>query len=65
MIQPAVIQRSRYAAQVATHSANAAFPLTFLALAFGMIAGIAMAGVVIPAVMQVVVPAIERLVTGA
>ena len=65
MIQPTVTGRSRYAARVATQSTVPAFPLTFLALAFGVIAGIGIAGVVIPAVMQVVVPAIVRLVAGA
>lgn len=65
MIQPTVTQRSRYAVRAATQSPDAAFPLTFLALAFGVIAGVGIAGIVIPAVMQVVVPAIVRIVTGA
>jgi hypothetical protein len=65
MIHPTVIQRNRYDARVATQSAVPAFPLTFLALAFGVIAGIGIAGVVIPALMQVVVPAIVRIVAGA
>jgi hypothetical protein len=65
MIQPTVTRRSRYAARVATQSAVPAFPLTFLALALGVIAGVGIAGVVIPAVMQVVVPVIVRIVAGA
>jgi hypothetical protein len=65
MIHPTVIQRSRYDARVATQSADVAFPLTFLALAFGVIAGVGIAGVVIPAVLQVMIPAIVRIVTGA
>ncbi len=65
MIQPTIAGRSRYAARVATRSAVPAFPLTFLALAFGVIAGVGIAGVVIPALMQVVVPAIVRIVAGA
>jgi hypothetical protein len=65
MIQPTVTGRNRYAARVVTQSAVPAFPLTFLALAFGVIAGVGIAGVVIPAVMQVVVPAIVRIVAGA
>jgi hypothetical protein len=65
MIQPTVTQRSRYAVRAATRSHDAAFPLTFLALAFGVVAGVGIAGIVIPVVMQVVVPAIVRIVTGA
>ena len=41
MIQPTVTQRSRYAVRAATRSHDAAFPLTFLALAFGVVALIA------------------------
>ena len=65
MIQPIVRERSRYATRVATQQAVPAYPLTFMALAFGIIAGVSIAGVVLPAVLQVVVPAIVRIVTGA
>ena len=65
MIQPTVTRRSRYAARAASQSADVAFPLTFLAMAFGVIAGIGITGIVIPTVMQVVVPAVVRIVTGA
>ena len=64
MIQPTVIERNRYAVRVATPSADAAFPLTFLALAFGVIAGIGIAGVLIPAAVRVVIPAVVRIVIG-
>jgi hypothetical protein len=65
MIQRTVTQRSRYVVRTVSQSPDSAFPLTFLALAFGVIAGVGIAGIVIPAVMQVVVPAIVRIVTGA
>ena len=65
MIQPTVIQRRRYATRVVSQSSDMAFPLTFLAMAFGVIAGVGIAGIVIPTVMQVVVPAVVRIVTGA
>ena len=65
MIQPTAIERSRYATRVAAQSVVPAFPLTFVALAFGVIAGVGIAGIVIPAVLQVVVPAIVRIVSGA
>ena len=65
MIQPTVTQRSRYAARAGTPLPDSAFPLTFLALAFGVLAGVGIAGIVVPAVMQVVVPAIVRIVSGA
>ena len=65
MIQPTVRERSRFATRVATQQAVPAYPLTFLALAFGIIAGVGIAGVLIPAVLQVVVPAVVRIVTGA
>lgn len=64
MIQPTVTQRSRYAARAVTRLPDVAFPLTFLAAAFGIVAGVGLAGVVIPAVMQVVVPVIVRVLAG-
>jgi len=70
MIQPTATRRPRYQARVAvhprvtTHPGSAAYPFAFLALAFGVIAGVGVAGVVIPAVVQVVVPAVMRIVHG-
>ena len=54
MIQRTIIHRTRRAAWVEVQRSESAFPLTFLALAFGLIAGVALAGVVIPAVVQTV-----------
>lgn len=70
MIQPIAIRRPRYQGRVATHPRaamyprHAAYPFAFLALAFGVIAGVGVAGVVIPAVVQLVVPAVMRVVHG-
>jgi len=41
-----------------------AFPITFLALAFGLIAGISIACVVAPTVARIVVPIVSRIVIG-
>jgi hypothetical protein len=41
------------------------FPLACVVTLFGFIAGVAIAGIVIPAVVQIVVPAVVRVVTGA
>jgi hypothetical protein len=61
-----MIQRTRtYRAQAAVQSVDFAFPLTCLALAFGLIAGVAIAGIIGPAIVQTVVPAVVRAVTGA
>lgn len=64
-----MIQRtSRYAArpttEVAAQPVDAAFPLACAALAFGVMAGVALAGIVIPIVTQTVVSAVARIVTG-
>jgi hypothetical protein len=65
MIQRTVRLQTRNNVRVAAQSADAGFPMAFMALTFGVIAGVGIAGVVIPAVMKVVVPAIVRIVTGA
>jgi hypothetical protein len=41
------------------------FPLVCAAVIFGLILGIAVTGVVLPAIVQTVVPAVLRAVTGA
>jgi hypothetical protein len=62
----AMIQRTgTYRAQAAVQSADSAFPFTFFVLAFGVIAGAAIAGIVVPIVVQTVVPAVVRAVIGA
>jgi len=64
MIQRTVIHRAgdwtRPAARAEAQSSDNALPLTFLALAFGLAAGMALTGVVIP----VVVHAVARAVAG-
>jgi hypothetical protein len=65
MIQRTIIYRTRPAGRAEMQRSEHAFPLTFLALAFGLIAGIALAGIVIPVVVQTVVPTLVRAVTGA
>jgi hypothetical protein len=52
-------------AQAAVQSADSAFPLACLALAFGVVAGVAIAGIILPAIVQTVVPAVVRAVAGA
>jgi hypothetical protein len=59
-------QRTRmYRTQTAAQSADSAFSLTCLAVAFGVIAGVAIAGIVVPIVVQTVVPAVVRAIAGA
>jgi len=54
-----------YPARSLSPSTEFAFPLLFVATVFGFIAGVAIAGIVVPAVVQIVVPAVVRAVTGA
>ena len=42
-----------------------AFPVTFFALAFGLAAGVAFAGVVVPATAHAVLAVVLRIVAGA
>jgi hypothetical protein len=64
MIQRTVTFRARTSARAASQSTDAAFPMAFLALAFGLIAGISMASFVVPAVMRVI-PVVVRMVAGS
>jgi hypothetical protein len=59
MNQRTVIQRARSAVRAGVQCSENAFPLTFLALAFGLVAGIAAAGIVIPEVVQIVARAVR------
>ena len=65
VIHRATMPRLRPTVRAVVHCPENAFPLTFLALAFGLLAGVALAGVVIPAVVQTVVPIVVRIATGA
>jgi hypothetical protein len=66
MIQSAAGYRTKSAVPMAVQpSADVAFPLACLALAFGVIAGVAIAGIVVPVVVQTVVPAVMRAIAGA
>jgi hypothetical protein len=65
MIERTVIYRTKAAARVEVPHSEKAFPIAFLALAFGLISGVTLAGVVIPAVVHTVVPIVVRVVTGA
>ncbi len=63
-----MIQRTSRYARPAAHAVQpvgSAFPLACAALAFGVMAGVAVAGIVVPAVIQTVVPAVVRIITGA
>lgn len=59
------LQTASHTARSLPPSSEFAFPLLFVATAFGFIAGVAIAGIVVPAVVQIVVPAVLRAVTGA
>lgn len=52
-------------ARALSPSMEVVFPLACVVTLFGFIAGVAIAGIVIPAVVQIVVPAVVRVVTGA
>lgn len=65
MMQRTVNYRARSTARVEPSCSESAFPLTFLALAFGMVAGVALAGIVIPVVVHSVLGVVLRAVTGA
>ncbi|HZD48614.1 MAG TPA: hypothetical protein VE178_07695 [Silvibacterium sp.] len=60
-----MIGASEPTARTAPQSGDNAFPLTCLPVAFGVIAGIALAGTVVPVVVQTVVSAVMRTLTGA
>ena len=64
MIQRTVSYYPKPAARVVAQSSDAALPLTFLALAFGVIAGVGIAGVVIPVIVEIVIPAVVRALAG-
>jgi len=65
MIQRTTAYRAGCRSRVATQSTDAAFPMAFLALAFGVIAGVAVAGIVAPAMMRMVIPAVLRIISGS
>ena len=65
MIQQTSSYRTRFAAGAVAQPSNAAFPFTCLAVAFGVIAGVAVAGILIPVMVQTVIPAVVRAMTGA
>ncbi len=65
MVERTVIHRTRPAARAEVQSSENAFQLTFLALAFGLVAGVGLAGVIIPVVVHTVVPTVVRILTGA
>lgn len=65
MIQRTVIHRTRPAARAEVQSSENAIPLTFLVLVLGVVTGIGLAGVVIPAVIHTVLGIVLRTVTGA
>lgn len=52
------------ATQVAAQPLDAAFPLACAALAFGVMAGVAVAGIVVPVATQTVIPAVMRILAG-
>ena len=54
-----------YPARSHSSSMELVFPLACIVTVFGFIAGVALAGVVVPAVVQIAVPAVVRVVTGA
>ncbi len=58
MIQRTVIYRSRSEVLSVTHTPKHSFALTFLALSFGLLAGVALAGIAIPDAVHDVVPAV-------
>lgn len=65
MIQRTVTYRTIPAARAVPHTPGNAYPLTFLALAFGVVAGVGFAAIVIPVVVHTVVGVVLRAVTGA
>ena len=60
-----ILRTMRYPAAPPAPPAALVFPLACVATVFGLLAGVAIAGIVVPAVVQTVVPAVLRLVTGA
>jgi hypothetical protein len=60
-----ILRTMRYTAGPPSPPASIVFPLACLATLFGLLAGVAITGIVVPAVVQAVVPAVVRLVTGA
>ena len=65
MMQRTVNYRARSTARVEPSCSESAYPITFLALAFGIVAGVGLAGVVIPVVIHNVLGVVLRAVTGA
>jgi len=60
-----ILRTMRYPVGPPSPSTALVFPLACVAAVFGLLAGVAIAGIVVPAVVQAVVPAVVRLVTGA
>jgi|HubBroStandDraft_6_1064221.scaffolds.fasta_scaffold421381_3 hypothetical protein len=60
-----ILRTMRYPAAPPSPPAGLVFPLACIATVFGLLTGITMAGIVVPSVVQTVVPAVIRLVTGA
>ena len=65
MVQRTIIHRAGPAVRAEMLRFESAFPLTFFALALGFASGVALAGVVVPAVVQNVMSTVVRIVTGA
>jgi len=60
-----ILRTMRYPVAPPSPSTALVFPLACIATVFGVIAGVAIAGIVIPIAVQTVVPAVVHLVTGA
>jgi len=60
-----ILRTMRYPVDPPARPTALVFPLACVATVFGLLAGVAIAGIVVPAVVQTVVPAVVRLVTGA
>jgi hypothetical protein len=58
MVQRTVIYQPRSEALSVSHTPKLSFALTFLALAFGLLAGMALAGAGIPTVVHNIAPAV-------
>ena len=65
MGQRTIMHRTRPAPRAEVQCSENAFKLTFLALGFGLVAGVGIAGVIIPVVVHTVVPAVIRILAGA
>jgi len=60
-----ILRTMRYPVAPPSPPTALVFPLACIATIFGLLAGVAITGIVVPAVVQAVVPAVVRLVTGA